>query len=166
MVGPPRYTGAMSDSPHPEITVLLADESQTIALGQQVATQVTAPAVLYLHGELGAGKTTFSRGFLRGRGHTGSVKSPTYTLVEPYESLTEAPVFHLDLYRLGESGELEYLGIEDYLTADGILLIEWPERAEGRLPEATLDITLVPEGSGRVARLRSPDPTLLQRLNA
>ena len=166
MVGPPRYTGAMSDSPHPEITVLLADESQTIALGQQVATQVTAPAVLYLHGELGAGKTTFSRGFLRGRGHTGSVKSPTYTLVEPYESLTEAPVFHLDLYRLGESGELEYLGIEDYLTADGILLIEWPERAEGRLPEATLDITLVTEGSGRVARLRAPDPTLLQRLNA
>jgi len=166
MVGPPRYTGAMSDSPHPEITVLLADESQTIALGQQVAAQVTAPAVLYLHGELGAGKTTFSRGFLRGRGHTGSVKSPTYTLVEPYESLTEAPVFHLDLYRLGESGELEYLGIEDYLTADGILLIEWPERAEGRLPEATLDITLVPEGSGRVARLRAPDPTLLQRLNA
>jgi len=163
MVGPPRYTGAMSDSPHPEITVLLADESQTIALGQQVATQVTAPAVLYLHGELGAGKTTFSRGFLQGRGHTGSVKSPTYTLVEPYESLTEAPVFHLDLYRLGESGELEYLGIEDYLTADGILLIEWPERAEGRLPEATLDITLVTEGSGRVAHLRSPDPALLHR---
>jgi len=163
MVGPPRYTGAMSDSPHPEITVLLADESQTIALGQQVATQVTAPAVLYLHGELGAGKTTFSRGFLQGRGHTGSVKSPTYTLVESYESLAEAPVFHLDLYRLGESGELEYLGIEDYLTADGILLIEWPERAEGRLPEATLDITLVTEGSGRVAHLRSPDPALLHR---
>jgi len=163
MVGPPRYTGAMSDSPHPEITVLLADESQTIALGQQLATQVTAPAVLYLHGELGAGKTTFSRGFLQGRGHTGSVKSPTYTLVESYESLAEAPVFHLDLYRLGESGELEYLGIEDYLTADGILLIEWPERAEGRLPEATLDITLVTEGSGRVAHLRSPDPALLHR---
>ena len=163
MVGPPRYTVAMSDSPHPEITVLLADESQTIALGQQVATQVTAPAVLYLHGELGAGKTTFSRGFLQGRGHTGSVKSPTYTLVEPYESLAEAPVFHLDLYRLGESGELEYLGIEDYLTANGILLIEWPERAEGRLPEATLDITLVTEGSGRVAHLRSPDPALLHR---
>ena len=108
----------------------LANEAKTLALGEQLGGQLTTPAVVYLCGELGAGKTTFSRGFLQARGHTGSVKSPTYTIVEPYEALPAMPVFHLDLYRLGSAEELAYLGLEDYLARDAILLIEWPERSD------------------------------------
>jgi tRNA threonylcarbamoyladenosine biosynthesis protein TsaE len=93
------------------------------------------------------------------------VKSPTYTLVEPYESVPGGPVFHLDLYRLGEAQELAYLGLGDYLSAGGILLIEWPERAEAQLPPATLDITLTPQGSGRKATVRAADPVLLEALS-
>ncbi len=143
----------------------LSDETATIALGSQVAGRAQAPQVIFLRGDLGAGKTTFSRGFLRGRGHDGSVKSPTYTLVEPYESMAGGPVFHLDLYRLGDAQELAYLGLDDYLSAEGILLIEWPERAEAQLPPATLDITLTPEGSGRKAAMRAADPVLIEALS-
>ena len=96
--------------------------------------------------------------------HDGSVKSPTYTLVEPYESVPGGPVFHLDLYRLGDAEELAFLGLGDYLSADGILLIEWPERAEAQLPLATLDITLTTRGSGRKATVRAADPVLLKAL--
>jgi tRNA threonylcarbamoyl adenosine modification protein YjeE len=141
----------------------LSDETATLALGSQVAGKAQVPQVIFLRGDLGAGKTTFSRGFLRGRGHHGSVKSPTYTLVEPYESVPGGPVFHLDLYRLGDAQELAYLGLGDYLSAEGILLIEWPERAEAQLPRATLDITLTPEGSGRKATVRAADPAYSKR---
>ena len=146
MRGLARYTAPMTlctQNPlayHREVS--LADEAATVSLGQQLAQRLSAPQVIYLQGELGAGKTTFSRGFLQGRGHVGSVKSPTYTLVEPYEHLTAGPVFHLDLYRLGDPGELQYLGLEDYLSAEGILLIEWPERAAQQLPQPDLEITL------------------------
>ena len=141
------------------------DEAATLALGDRLARYVAVPQVVFLRGELGAGKTTLSRGFLRGRGHTGSVKSPTYTLVEPYEAMRDGPVFHLDLYRLGNAQELTYLGVDDYLSAQGILLIEWPERAEDELPLPTLDITLTPEGSGRVASLSAHSKTLLEALS-
>ena len=142
----------------------LADESATLALGGRVAGTAQVPQVIFLRGDLGAGKTTFSRGFLRGRGHDGSVKSPTYTLVEPYEAVPGGPVFHLDLYRLGDAQELTYLGLGDYLSAQGILLIEWPERAEAQLPPATLDITLIPDGSGRKAMVRAGNRELLEAL--
>ena len=144
---------------------VLADESATLALGGRVAGTAQVPQVIFLRGDLGAGKTTFSRGFLRGRGHDGSVKSPTYTLVEPYEAMLDGPVFHLDLYRLGNAHELTYLGVDDYLSAQGILLIEWPERAEDYLPLPTLDITLTPEGAGRVASLSAHSKTLLEALS-
>jgi tRNA threonylcarbamoyladenosine biosynthesis protein TsaE len=143
---------------------VLADESATLALGGRVAGTAQVPQVIFLRGDLGAGKTTFSRGFLHGRGHDGSVKSPTYTLVEPYEAVPGGPVFHLDLYRVGDAQELIYLGLGDYLSAQGILLIEWPERAEAQLPPATLDITLTPDGSGRKAIVRAGNPELLEAL--
>jgi len=142
----------------------LSDETATLALGSSVASKSQVPQVIFLRGDLGAGKTTFSRGFLRGRGHDGSVKSPTYTLVEPYESVPGGPVFHLDLYRLGDAEELAFLGLGDYLSAEGILLIEWPERDEAQLPLAHLDITLTTQGSGRKATVRTADPVLLKAL--
>ena len=143
----------------------LSDETATLALGSSVAGKSQVPQVIFLRGDLGAGKTTFSRGFLRGRGHDGSVKSPTYTLVESYELVPGGPVFHLDLYRLGDSQELAFLGLGDYVSAEGILLIEWPERAEAQLPLATLDITLTTQGSGRKATVRAADPVLLKALS-
>ena len=135
--------------------VPLTDEDATLALGERLATHLASPQVIFLRGELGVGKTTLSRGFLRGAGHTGSVKSPTYTLIEPYDDIADGPIFHFDLYRLGDAQELDYLGLGDYLSTGGTLLIEWPERAANQLPSPTLDITLSVSGSGRSACLRS-----------
>ena len=165
MPGPARYTSRMTEALSYHREFELPDETATLALGSSVAGKSQVPQVIFLRGDLGAGKTTFSRGFLRGRGHDGSVKSPTYTLVEPYESVSGGPVFHLDLYRLGDAQELAYVGLGDYLSAEGILLIEWPERAEAQLPPATLDITLMTQGSGRKARVRTADPVLLKALS-
>jgi tRNA threonylcarbamoyladenosine biosynthesis protein TsaE len=92
------------------------------------------------------------------------VKSPTYTIVEPYETLREMPVFHLDLYRLGSPEELAYLGLEDYLSREAVLLIEWPERALSHLPPPTMQITLTPENEGRGIRLRTNDTEVLHGL--
>jgi tRNA threonylcarbamoyladenosine biosynthesis protein TsaE len=105
--------------------------------------------VVYLSGDLGAGKTTLVRGFLRAKGFTGSVKSPTYTLVESY-NLTDSTVVHLDLYRLREPSELDALGLRDMDRPGHIWLIEWPERGEGRLPPADLSITLEVEPGAHV----------------
>ena len=126
-----RYTCSMTPSlPHTG-SCFLADEAATLDFGERLARQIASPAVIYLRGQLGAGKTTFSRGFLRGRGHLGSVKSPTYTLVEPYEEVSGGPVFHLDLYRLGGGQELAYLGSDDCRAAGGVLLIVWAGRGGG-----------------------------------
>ena len=139
----------------------LTDEDATLALGERLATHLASPQVIFLRGELGVGKTTLSRGFLRGAGHTGSVKSPTYTLIEPYDDIADGPIFHFDLYRLGDAQELDYLGLGDYLSTDGTLIIEWPERAANQLPSPTLDITLSVSGSGRSACLRSDHQSVL-----
>jgi len=140
-----------------EQTVFLADEAATEALGGALAEAVRSSgkgATVFLHGDLGMGKTTLSRGVMRGMGHRGAVKSPTYTIVEPYEHL-EPMVYHFDLYRLGDPEELEYLGIRDYFGGASLCLIEWAERGTGILPVPDLQVELKPEGEGRLATLRS-----------
>lgn len=132
----------------------LADEQQTLAFAERLARQLTTPLVIYLHGELGAGKTAFCRGIMQALGHHGAVKSPTYTLVEPYQ-LHGWRIHHFDLYRLADPEELDYMGIRDYFADDTLNLIEWPERGAGWLPEADIDITLSYQDEGRMIELKA-----------
>lgn len=131
----------------------LPDAEATEALGARLAQSLT-PGIVYLQGDLGAGKTTLTRGLLRGLGHEGRVRSPTYTLVEPYR-LGGSVVYHLDLYRLADPEELEWLGLRDMLAEHALLLVEWPERGIGVLPAADLVISLEYSGSGRRAILEA-----------
>ena len=125
----------------------LADEAETIAAGALISRAMSS-GVIFLHGNLGMGKTTLARGVIQSFGHEGAVKSPTYTLVEPYE-FGDSKVYHFDLYRLGDPEELEYMGIRDYFENNALCLVEWSERGQGFLPAADLDLYLEPEGMGR-----------------
>lgn len=104
--------------------------------------------IIYLLGDLGAGKTTLTRGFMRGFGYKGAVKSPTYTLVEPYE-FTRCNIYHFDLYRLSAADEVRYLGTEDYFSPQNLCLIEWADRGSGVVPRPDVTIHLKSAGSGR-----------------
>jgi tRNA threonylcarbamoyladenosine biosynthesis protein TsaE len=125
----------------------------TEALGAALAT-LGDDATVYLHGDLGAGKTTLVRGFLRAAGHAGAVRSPTYTLMEPYETGGRR-VFHFDLYRLADPEEFEEFGGRDHFAGTAWRFVEWPERGAPLLPAADLEIDLAVEGEGRRATLRA-----------
>ncbi|MCD6046769.1 MAG: ATPase [Gammaproteobacteria bacterium] len=128
--------------------MFLPDLQSTLKAAQEIAETIHAGQVVYLHGELGAGKTSFVQGLLRAWGYHGAVKSPTYTLVEPYE-FSQFTVYHFDLYRLKDPAELGFMGVEEYFSPESICLIEWPERAEGYLPKADCIIELSYDGEGR-----------------
>ncbi|MES9824975.1 MAG: tRNA (adenosine(37)-N6)-threonylcarbamoyltransferase complex ATPase subunit type 1 TsaE [Candidatus Thiodiazotropha endolucinida] len=126
-------------------------EERQEAVGACLALNCSPPFIVYLEGDLGTGKTTLVRGFLRQLGYQGRVKSPTYTLLEPYDFAGRS-YYHFDLYRLSDPRELDYLGIEDLLNSDALLLIEWPEKGAGVLPQADLMIHCTHHDQARVLK--------------
>lgn len=135
-------------------TVFLADEIATRRAGEQLGSRLKKGGVIYLQGTLGAGKTTFCKGVIAAFGYSGLVKSPTYTLVEPYDTGSQL-IYHFDLYRLGDPEELEFLGIRDYFQKQNICLVEWPEKGTGYLASADIVVELEPENKGRRLTLRA-----------
>lgn len=133
-------------------TFILPTEQDMLDFGIPLAARLAEGGVVYLSGDLGVGKTTLVRGLLRAMGHAGRVKSPSYGLVESYE-LEGLSVHHLDLYRLGDPEEIEYLGIPDLLDEHSLLLVEWAEKGTGYLPPATLRIVIedLPDQSRRLS---------------
>ena len=136
----------------------LPDEAATIAFGQSLLDALPedlAGWTILLNGELGAGKSTFARAFIRAAGHTGPVPSPTYTLVEPYQ-LPRGNIYHVDLYRVSDEEELRYLGWNE--LDDGCRIVEWPDRAPGLLAQADLSLTFAYDGDGRSVEIEALSP--------
>lgn len=134
------------------LSLRLPDPAATQALGARLAASLGDPAVVYLRGDLGAGKSALARAMLLALGAPGPVKSPTYTLVERHR-LAQGEAAHLDLYRIAQAAELEFLGLQDALPDLRLVLVEWPERGQGALPPADLVVDLAVEGEGRQVRL-------------
>ena len=138
------------------VAIDLPDAAATVRLAQRLAPALAGGGVVYLEGDLGSGKTTFARALLRALGASERVKSPTYSLVERYE-LPALTVWHLDLYRIADPGELEWLGLDALDAPASLTLIEWPQRGAGRLPPPDLRIELRHAGFGRMARLSAAE---------
>lgn len=146
------------------MNIELANEQDTEALGAALWAALPHKCLLFLHGDLGAGKTTLVRGLLRAAGHAGAVKSPTYSLVEEYQ-LAGRPVFHFDLYRLKDPEELEWMGMSDYLAQDGLCCVEWPQMGAGFLPAADVELFLRVVGEAREAEIKVLNPALINSIN-
>jgi len=135
-------------------TTVARGEQSMVEFGTMLGGAIVAGAVIFLEGDLGMGKTTLSRGVLAAYGYQGVVKSPTYTLVEPYE-LAEKTVYHFDLYRLGNPEELEYMGIRDYFDGEQLCLVEWAQKAQMFLPQADIVVRIEVSGDGRRLQLNA-----------
>jgi tRNA threonylcarbamoyladenosine biosynthesis protein TsaE len=150
--------------------IIIPNSDAMMEFGGKIADKFSDGGIVLLNGDLGAGKTTLVRGLLRHLGYQGIVKSPTYTLVEPYlfnettnnsyktakkggGVLYKHPIYHFDLYRLADPEELEYIGGRDYWESTALCLIEWPEKAAGYLPEADLEITIHHQGESRLIEI-------------
>lgn len=156
----------------PNYQIQLEDEAATLEFGAALARATfsdtntdlakivegvsvpTLGGIIHLHGDLGAGKTTLARGLLRAYGYRGAVKSPTYTIVEPYE-FERCRIYHFDLYRLVGPEEVEYLGVEDYFSPSNLCLVEWAEKGGGIVPAADLRVDIESEGTGRLLKCQS-----------
>ncbi len=134
------------------MNIILADEAATLTLGAALVPCIQPGLVVWLDGDLGAGKTTLVRGLLRALGDTGPVKSPTYALVEIHV-VSGLNLYHFDFYRFNQPEEYLDAGLDEYFAGDGICLVEWPERASPYLPGADLHIRLTVDGEGRLARI-------------
>ncbi len=142
----------------------LQTNEQTERLGAELWRLLPEKCLVFLHGDLGAGKTSLVRGVLRAAGHVGAVKSPTYTLVEEYR-LGAREVLHFDLYRVQDPEELEWIGIRDYLQRRALCFVEWPEMGEGYLPPPDVSLHLRVAGEGRDAEIGLAPEQLLKKLN-
>ncbi|MDR3476632.1 MAG: tRNA (adenosine(37)-N6)-threonylcarbamoyltransferase complex ATPase subunit type 1 TsaE [Gammaproteobacteria bacterium] len=145
---------------------VIPNESQMLEFGSSLALACNGATVIFLQGNLGAGKTTLARGFLRGFGYAGKVKSPTYTIVEPYD-IEGQKLYHFDFYRLNDPEELEFIGIQDYFSEGAISLIEWPDKGSLLLPPADLSCYIEPHEEGREIRIEAhtaQGKTILKRL--
>jgi len=137
---------------------ILNNEQSTLDFGAELAQWLPDKGIVYLHGPLGAGKTTLVRGLLKALGHKGNTKSPTYTLVEPYQ-VKDRRFYHFDLYRLSDPEELEYMGIRDYVEENSLCLIEWPNKGLDFLPKADMELTLTYEQQHRRIKLEINTPS-------
>jgi tRNA threonylcarbamoyladenosine biosynthesis protein TsaE len=144
----------MAHHNHSMLKLHLSDEAATRALGARLARVIEPGLALYLHGDLGSGKTTLARGLLRGLGYQGRVKSPTYTLVELY-SVSRLDLYHFDFYRFRDPKEWRDAGFNEYFNDASVCLVEWPEKAAGLLPAADLDIALEFARDGRNLSVRA-----------
>lgn len=149
---------------HPTWQVHLPDESCQIALGRALGEALAFRGNLWLEGDLGAGKTTLTRGILRGAGHEGAVKSPTYTLLEPYE-VAGHHIHHFDLYRLGDPEELAFIGARELFDDASLNIIEWPSQGQGELPVPDIVVKLEVQDQGRQAHLTGSTPHGAQALD-
>ncbi len=152
----------------PSLDIDLPDDRATLQLGSQIADHLVDGLVVYLSGDLGAGKTCLVRGMLQQLGHGGAVKSPTYTLVEDY-TFGKRLIYHFDLYRLLDPEELELIGIRDYFNGSACCFVEWPERGEGWLPDADLEVRFSIDDNARRVTISSSSDTghaVLEALNS